>query len=62
MTNFTQRESGNVKIIHHSTSSVIEIIIRIDKEVSQSKFERVTETVWLDYETFNNLKKLVYGL
>ena len=46
--NWTERKVGNVKMIHHSTSSVIEIIIEQDDEKI---------TVWLDYTDFENLKK-----
>lgn len=59
MSGWTEREVGDVKIIHHSTSSLIEMKITTDKEVEQDKWEKVTETVWFDYGTFSDLRKVV---
>jgi hypothetical protein len=59
MSGWTEREEGTVKIIHHSTSSLIEMLITTDEEVEQGKIEKVTEKVWFDYGTFSDLRKVV---
>ena len=50
-------EEGGVKIIHHSTASLYEIILTKDYEVEQGKTEKFSETIWLDYYLIDDLKK-----
>lgn len=52
--NWTVREAGNVKLIHHSTSSLIELTVK-DEEGEE-------KSVWLDYYDFSNLSKLTATL
>jgi len=59
MVSWSEIEEGNVKITHHSTSSLIEMVITSGEEVQPGVFEKLTSKVWLDYETFSNLKKVV---
>ena len=54
--NFDKRKEGNVKLIHHSTSSYIEIKVESDKEVKEMED---IESLWLTYEEFDNLKKAI---
>ena len=49
--------SGNVQIKHHSTSSLFEVTINTQEEVEQGTFEDKKEVLWLDYTSFENLKK-----
>ena len=59
MSGWTEREYGCIKIKHHSTSSLIEMTITTDEEVEQGKWEKVKQTVWFDYITFANLRKVL---
>ena len=59
MSGWTEREEKSIKIIHHSTSSSIEMLITTNEEVEQGKFEKVTQKVWFDYGTFSDLRKVV---
>ncbi len=57
--NWTEIKVNSVKIIHHSTSSSIEMLITTDEEIEQGKVEKVTQIIWFDYYTFSDLKKAV---
>ena len=59
MSGWTEREEGTVKIIHHSTSSLIEMLITTDEEVEQGRVEKLTIKVWFDYGTFSDLRKVI---
>jgi hypothetical protein len=59
MSGWIEKEHGDVKIKHHSTSSLIEMTITTDTEVEQGKSEKVKETVWFDYATFSDLREVV---
>lgn len=59
MSGWTEREHGDIKIKHYSTSSLIEMTITKDEEVEQGKWGKVKETVWFDYGTFADLRKVV---
>lgn len=59
MSGWTEREERSVKIIHHSTSSFIEMLITTEEEVEQGKIEKATTKVWFDYDTFSDLRKVV---
>lgn len=59
MSGWTGRTKGNVAIIHHSTISEIEIRIETQEEVEESKWEDVTKSIWVDYETFRNLAEVI---
>lgn len=52
--NWTERQEGNVKFIHHSTSSVIEMKVKDESGIWRE--------VWLDYYDFENLVKLISSL
>lgn len=53
MGNWTKIEEGNVTIINHSTSSVIEVVINGDD------FGALSKQLWLDYYDFDALKKAI---
>lgn len=53
MKNFTEIEEGNLKAIHNSTSSTIEIVMW-DKEN-----DTAPSSIWLDYYDWANLVKIV---
>jgi len=57
MSGFTKVEKGTVKIVHHSTSSLIEVIIKDREEVSQGNWKDIDKIVWLDYTQIEDLKK-----
>lgn len=59
MSGWTEREEGTVKIIHHSTSSSIEMLITTDEEAEQGRVEKSTIKVWFDYGTFSDLRKVI---
>jgi len=59
MSGWTEKESGGIKIKHHSTSSLIEITITSTEELVRGVPEEVKETVWLDYGTFSDLRKVI---
>ncbi len=50
--NFTEIKEGCVRIIHHSTSSTIEIVVSDKEEVRGDD-----QTLWLDYYDFYELLK-----
>lgn len=49
--NFTERKVGGVELHHHSTASVIQLIIRGDG------VDNKEGSAWLDYIEFENLKQ-----
>ncbi len=49
-------EVKNVKMIHHSTASVIEIQIQTEDEISNNIQEQM---IIFDYRTFENLKEAI---
>ena len=55
MSGWTEREFGAVKIKHHSTSSLIELTIATTEESETLS----VETLWLDYQQFSELKKVI---
>lgn len=59
MSGWTEQKKGSVKIIHHSTSSTIEIQVTSIEPVDWGKEESVTYRLWLNYEEFKCLKKVV---
>ena len=59
MSGWTEREAGNVKIKHHSTSSQIEMTITTMEKIEPGQSSEVKQTIWFDYETFTDLRKVV---
>ena len=59
MSNWTEYKEGDVKIKHHSTPSLIELTITTNEEFEQGKLEEIKETVWFDYGTFADLRKVI---
>lgn len=59
MSGWTQREEGTVKIIHHSTSSLIEMLVTRNEEVEEGIVEKVTTQMWFDYATFSDLREVI---
>lgn len=59
MSGWTVRENESVKIKHHSTCSLIEMTITTDEEAEEGKWEKIKETVWLNYAQFSDLKKVI---
>jgi len=62
MDNWITRERRSVKLIHHSTSSAIQLIITEMEEVEYGKSELVQREIWFDYYTFADLKYLINDL
>lgn len=52
--NWTEKQHGNVKLIHYSTSSLIQIVITADCE---SK-----EEIFLTYKEFDDLREILNNL
>lgn len=59
MSGFTKVEHGVVKIKHHSTASIIEVIIQKREQVSQGVFEDLSEHHWFDYPEFDDLYEAI---
>jgi len=59
MSGWTEIENGDIKIKHHSTSSLIEMIITKHEEIEQGKFVKFKQKVWFDYKTFSDLRKVM---
>lgn len=53
MDNWTKIEVGYVTLIHHSTASVIEIVVTNDDS------ELPPKNIWLDYYDFEALKDAI---
>lgn len=60
MSGWTKREIGDVQAIHHSTSSQIEL--KITQEIGDGSGESATQTIWMDYKTFEDLKAVVSSI
>lgn len=52
--NWTEKEHGNIKLIHYSTSSLIQIIVTGDCESKEELF--------LTYKEFEDLRKVLKNL
>ena len=59
MSGWTEIEEGTIKIIHHSTASIIELLITADEEVEEGKLEKVITKLLIDYATFSDLRKVI---
>jgi len=59
MSGFTIIEKGTVKIVHHSTSSLIEVIIKDREEVEQGQSKELDKIVYLDYTQFDDLAEAI---
>lgn len=57
MSGWKEIEVGKVKIVHHSASSVIQIIVKDKEEYQPGHFREETNELWLDYSQFEDLKK-----
>lgn len=49
--NWTEKQHGNIKLVHYSTSSMIELIIY--------SYRQKEESIWMDYKEFKELKELM---
>lgn len=56
MSGWTEIKEGRIKLIHHSASSLVELIIIRSEEVTQGSWEDKEETIWLDYYEISSLK------
>jgi hypothetical protein len=59
MSGWTEREEKSVKLIHHSTSSIVEIQVTENVEYKQGSFREETHSTWLDYSSFDDLVKAI---
>lgn len=59
MSGWTKRQVGNIELIHHSTSSLIEMIITSHEPPEPYQSDMVKYTIWLDYKDFDDLKKAI---
>lgn len=62
MSGWQKIELGNVKIVHHSTSSVVQIIVKDREEYIPGHIREETNELWLDYDQFENLKSVIKQL
>lgn len=59
MSGWTKRQVGNIELIHHSTASLVEIIIHSDELTERLVPEIHQKSIYLDYEEFDDLKKAI---
>jgi hypothetical protein len=59
MSGWTEIEVGKVKMIHHSTSSLVQIIVTDIEEYQPGHYREETNELWIDYYQFEDLKKAI---
>tara|TARA_R110000868_G_scaffold90367_1_gene250995 strand:+ start:665 stop:877 length:213 start_codon:yes stop_codon:yes gene_type:complete len=59
MSGWTKIIEGNIELVHHSTSSIVELILHDTDEFEPGQFRKDDKTIWLDYYDFENLKKAI---
>lgn len=62
MSGWKQKEVGKVKIVHHSTSSTIQIIVKDREEYQPGDYREKTNELWIDYDQFEDLKEIIKTL
>jgi hypothetical protein len=50
---------GTVRLIHHSTSSLVQMIVTEVQETSPGVHEEVSTDFWFDYQTFPDLREAI---
>jgi len=50
---------GNVTVHHHSTPSLVEIIIVSFEDNENGEPEKIVDKLWLDYYSFAELKEVL---
>lgn len=56
---WTKRKVGTIEIEHLSTAHIVKLTINAEEEVRQGVFEIVEQEIWMDYETFSDLRKAI---
>lgn len=51
--------TGNVIINHHTTSSLVEIIVKSTEDDGKGGVETTWEKLWLDYSEFKQLQQVI---
>jgi hypothetical protein len=62
MNGLSEIEEGRVKVIHHSTSSSIQMIVKNEDHLEDGTIEEIECNIWFDYDSFKDLKKLISNL
>lgn len=62
MSGWIEKEVGKVKLVHHSTSSVVQIIVTDREEYMPGHFREETNELWIDYNQFEDLKNVIKEL
>ncbi len=55
MSGWQEIEIGNVKMVHHSTSSIVQIIVKDKEEYQPGCFREETNELWIDYSQLQDL-------
>jgi hypothetical protein len=55
MVGWKEIEIGDVKLIHHSTSSIVQIIVKDREEYQPGCFREETNELWVDYSQLQDL-------
>ena len=48
-------EVGSIKLIHHSTSSIVQIVVKDREEYQPGYFREETNELWVDYYQIQDL-------
>ena len=59
MSGLVKSEEGKVKIVHYSASSLIKMVVKSEEPLEDGTTEEKEDEIWFDYNSFNDLKKLV---
>ena len=60
--NWLRIKNKSIDIKNHSTACLVELTITKEEEVEQGSWEKVSETVWFDYEVLDDLKQILKEL
>lgn len=59
MSGLKKSEQGKVKVIHYSSSNLIKMIVKSEELLENGQTEEVQNEIWFEYDSFNDLKKLI---
>jgi hypothetical protein len=62
MIGWKEIEVGKVKIVHHSTSSTVQIIVKDREEYQPGHYREEINELWIDYYQFEDLKEIIKTL
>ena len=56
----TSNTTGSVTLNHHSTISLVEVVLTHEQEIEQGgPTEEVKQSIWFDYYEWGDLKKAI---